>query len=112
MEKCLAARTAALYAICVGATCEDFIKNLQGDFASCISGSMGTTAAAEVIRAWATGAFISGEVAESVEFIAKCVQWAGLPTCNDDIKQAIVTSIALCTSALPELTVTEIIIPK
>jgi len=93
---------------------EGFYNSLKGDLQTAILNSIGSSkyAAGEIIKAWATLAFIAGDEHDNLEFIKKCVEWGKIDSCSNESKKAIVSAIGFCTSALPGNTVVEKIIPE
>lgn len=112
-EKCLASRLTAIFGMCTDDG-EGFYNSLKDDLQNAISNSIGSSkyAAAEIIKAWATLAFIAGDEHDNLEFISKCVEWGKIESCSSECKKAIVSAIGFCTSALPGNTVVEKIIPE
>merc|ERR1712137_611198 len=108
-ERCLAARTAALFGISLGVDAEEFFQSLKPTFEAFVNPQADETSAAETICAWATLAFIVGDSGENTELIEKCISWLGnsLPA----VQVASLNAIAFCCSSLPPSSVANSVIP-
>ena len=65
---------------------EGFYNSLKGDLQTAILNSIGSSkyAAGEIIKAWATLAFIAGDEHDNLEFIKKCVEWGKIDSCSNE----------------------------